>query len=77
MDVPEGQVAYELGFDDSADVGEVRTKVVHGVDGRARLDGSVDLAEVGCGFSEEFLGFAVVRIGLAFLGKRLGVWDEL
>ena len=42
-DVLEGKVAYELCFDDGADIREVCTKVVHAGDGCARGDGRLDL----------------------------------
>jgi hypothetical protein len=69
VNVDEGQIAYELGLDDCADVREVGAKMADIADGCARGDGRLDLAEVFLGFPQEFFRFAVVGGGFAFLGK--------
>ena len=69
VDVDEGQIAYELGLDDCADVREIGTKMVDVADGSAGGDGSLDLAEVLLRFPEEFFRFSVVGGGFALLGE--------
>ena len=77
LDVEKGQVTGELGLNDCADVGEVCSKVVHGIDGSAHCDGGADLAEVFLGFAKELLCSKVVCSVFVFFGKGLGVQDEV
>lgn len=76
LDVEEGQVATELGLDDRADAGEVRTKMVYHTDGSAGGDGGADLAEVLFGFAKQLLGVSVICGVFTFLGQGLRIWDE-
>jgi hypothetical protein len=50
---------------------------VHVADGCAGCDGHLDLAKILLGLSKEFFCFAVIGGGLAFLGKGLGIWNEV
>jgi hypothetical protein len=77
VNVLEGHVADELGFDNGTDVREVGAEKVHGGDSLACRDGCLDLGEVLLGSAEELLGFVVVGRQFAFFGEGLAVRDEV